>query len=139
MSTSTSPTSDRHPVRNGFAGATTFAAGALLAAAGILSILQGISALANDDLFVVGPEYVYSFDITGWGWIHLIIGILVVATAIGLFAAATWARVVAIILAAVSIVANFLWLPYYPWWAVLVIALDILVIWAVATWSPDLT
>ncbi|WP_226435589.1 DUF7144 family membrane protein [Rhodococcus yananensis] len=139
MSTSTSSMSDRHPVRNGFAGATTIAAGALLAAAGILSILQGISALANDDLFVVGPEYLYSFDITGWGWIHLLIGILVVATAIGLFAAATWARAVAIVLAAVSIVANFLWLPYYPWWAVLVIALDILVIWAVATWSPDFT
>lgn len=134
MSTPT-PTPDPHPVRNGVAGVTTIAAGVLLAAAGILSILQGISAIAKDDLFVVGPEYIYSLDVTGWGWIHLIVGVLVVLTAIGLFGGATWARATAIVLAGLSIVANFLWLPYYPWWAVLVIALDILVIWAVATWS----
>ena len=135
---STSTTSDPHPVRNGFAGITTIAAGVLLTAAGILGILQGIAAIANDDLFVVGPEYTYSFDLTGWGWIHLIVGILAVLTAIGLFAGSTWARIVAIVLAALSIVANFMWLPYYPWWSVLVIALDVLVIWAVATWTPGL-
>lgn len=124
-----------HPIREGFATGTSLAAAALLLVVAILSILQGISAVANDALFVVGPEYVYKFDTTTWGWIHIIVGVLLTVAALGLFAGTTWARVVAIVIAALSIIANFAWLPYYPGWAILVIALDVVVIWAVATWT----
>ncbi|KAA0917998.1 hypothetical protein [Dietzia sp. ANT_WB102] len=121
---------------SGGAGAATLAAAILLLVSGAALILQGIAALLKDDLFIVGVQYIYSFSLTGWGWVHVIVGILVVLSALGLFSGATWARVVAIGIAGVSIIANFLWLPYFPWWAILIIALDIVVIWALATWEP---
>ncbi|MBB5916252.1 hypothetical protein BJY24_005164 [Nocardia transvalensis] len=132
---STSP--DTHPVRQGVAAGTSIGAAILLLTVGVLSLFQGISAVAKDELFVVGVDYVYKFDITTWGWIHIVLGILLIISAIGLMTGAMWARIVAIGLAALSILGNFLWLPYYPWWSVLVIALDVVVIWAVATWRPE--
>lgn len=128
---------DRHPVKQGFAAGTTFAAAILLLTVSILTVLQGISALSKDELFVAGPEYIYKFDLTTWGWIVIIVGVLGALIAIGMFSGAIWARVGAIVIAALSIIANFLWLPYYPWWSVLVIAIDIVVIWAVASWRTD--
>lgn len=125
---------DEHPVKEGIAGGATLGAAALLLVAGILGILQGISAVAKDNLFVAGPEYVYKLNLTGWGWIHIVLGVIAIVVAFGMFAAATWARIAAILIASLSIIANFLWLPYYPWWSVLLIALDVLIIWAVATW-----
>ncbi|WP_127784726.1 hypothetical protein [Rhodococcus sp. X156] len=113
------------------------AAAVLLVAVGILQFLQGLSALADDDILIVGPEYVYTLDTTAWGWIHLIVGALLAITGFCLFTGATWARVVAIFIAAISIIANFLWLPYYPVWSIVLIAIDVVIIWAVATWNTD--
>ncbi|WP_227978990.1 DUF7144 family membrane protein [Nocardia spumae] len=129
-------TPQQHPVRQGIAAGTSIAAAILLITVGVLSILEGISAVANDDLFVVGVDYVYKFDTTTWGWIHIVLGILLVIAALGLMAGTGWGRVAAITLAALSILANFLWLPYYPAWSILVIALNVVVIWAIATWKP---
>lgn len=123
--------------KQGFAAGTTIAAAIILMTVGVLQIFQGISALADDNFFVVGPEYVYQFDLTAWGWIHLIIGIVVVLVGLGLLTGATWARVSAIIIAALSIIANFLWIPWYPLWSILIIALDVVVIWAVSTWDTE--
>lgn len=120
----------------GPAGVAIVAAAVLLLVSGIVLVLQGIAALMTDDLFIVGVQYVYSLSLTSWGWIHLIIGVLVVLSALGLFSGATWARAVAIGIAGISIIANFLWLPYFPWWAILIIGLDVVVIWALATWEP---
>lgn len=128
---------DRHPVKQGFAAGTTFAAAILLLTVSILTVLQGISAISKDQLFVAGPEYIYKFDLTTWGWIVTIVGVLGALIAIGMFSGAIWARVGAIVIASLSIIANFLWLPYYPWWSVLVIAIDVVVIWAVASWRTD--
>ncbi|WP_024800596.1 hypothetical protein [Nocardia sp. BMG51109] len=131
------PVRESHPVRQGLAAGTSIGAAALLITVGLLSLFQGISAVVKDDLFVVGVDYVYKFDITTWGWIHIVLGVVLVICALGLLTGTTWGRVAAIGIAALSILANFLWLPYYPWWSVLVIALDIVVIWAVATWRPE--
>lgn len=109
----------------------------LLITVGVLEILQGISAISEDDVTVVGPEYTYQFDLTSWGWIHLVLGVLVTAVGIMLFTGATWARVGAIVICSLSILANFLWLPHSPWWSIIIIALDVFVIWAVATWNPE--
>ncbi|MBF6300981.1 hypothetical protein IU459_26050 [Nocardia amamiensis] len=124
-------------VKQAVAAGTSIGAAVLLLAAGVLSIFQGIAAIAKDEIFVSGPNYTYQFSTTSWGWIHLVLGILVVIAAVGLIAGAMWARVVAVFLAALSILANFLWLPYYPWWSTIVIALDVVVIWAVTTWQPS--
>ncbi|PZT95512.1 MAG: hypothetical protein DI630_24190 [Gordonia sp. (in: high G+C Gram-positive bacteria)] len=128
---------DRHPAKQGLAGGTTFAAAVLLGTGSILAILQGIAALVDDEFFVVGTQYTYEFDITAWGWIHLIVGILGVLVAFGMMTGAGWARATAVVLAALSIIVNFLWLPYYPLWSILIIALDLIVIWAVTTWRTE--
>ncbi len=124
-------------VKQGFAAGTSIAAAILLLTVGILEVFQGISALAKDDVLVFGPNYTYEFSVTSWGWIHLVIGILVALTGFFLLTGATWARIAAIFLAALSIIANFLWLPYYPLWSILIIALNVVVIWAVTTWDTD--
>ena len=121
--------------RDAVAGIGTYGAAAVLWVSAVVTILQGISALAHDQTLVVGRGYVYEFSTNAWGWIHIVIGILVAVVAFGLFWSTTWARVAAIIIASLSIVSQFLWLPHYPVWAIVVIALDIFVIWAVATWE----
>ncbi|MEV0251459.1 hypothetical protein AB0H76_33035 [Nocardia sp. NPDC050712] len=134
MSHSSEP---EHPVRQGVAMGTAIGAAILLFTVGLLNLFEGISAVADDDVFVAGPEYVYQFDLTTWGWIHIALGVLLVLCAFGLATGTTWGRVAAITLAALSIVANFLALPYYPAWSILIIALDVVVIWAVSTWKTS--
>ncbi|QIS24435.1 hypothetical protein F6W96_25230 [Nocardia terpenica] len=112
----------------------TIAAAVLLVVAGAVQILEGVSAVEADDIVVVGPQYTYQWNSTGWGVVHIVIGALLVVVAGALFTGRIWGRAIAIVLAAASIVANFLWLPHNPWWSVLVIALDAFLIWAVATW-----
>ncbi|WP_405179921.1 DUF7144 family membrane protein [Nocardia sp. NBC_01377] len=125
------------PVKQGIAAGTSIGAAILLLTLGVLQIFEGISAVANDELFVVGPEYIYQFDTTGWGWIHIVLGAILVISAIGLMTGSAWGKVAAIVIAALTIIANFLSLPYYPWWSILIIALSIVVIWAVSTWHPN--
>ncbi|QHE70893.1 hypothetical protein GFS60_04486 [Rhodococcus sp. WAY2] len=124
-------------VKQGVAKGTSMGGAVLLVTVGALEVLQGISAIAKDDVIVVGIEYTYQFDVTTWGWFHLIFGVIVAAVGAVLFTGAAWARVGAMILCALSIFVNFLWLPYYPLWAITIIALNAVVIWAVATWNPD--
>jgi hypothetical protein len=121
--------------RFAIAGFTGFA-GAIMILSGIWGALLGIAAIAKDKFFVVAPNYVYKIDTTGWGWIHLILGILVAVAGICLLLGQTWARLTALVLACISAIAQFMFLPYYPLWAILIIALDIFVIWALAA-DPD--
>ncbi|WP_460723151.1 DUF7144 family membrane protein [Nocardia heshunensis] len=123
-------------LKQGLAAGTSIAAGILLIVIGVLSILQGISAVAADDLLVVGYDYIYKLNTTGWGWIHIVLGAIEIGVAIGLLKGTTWGRTAAMLLAALSIVENFLWIPYYPAWSLLIIALDVVVIWAIATYKP---
>ncbi|MBF6171939.1 DUF7144 family membrane protein [Nocardia blacklockiae] len=130
-------TSPYDPVRQGFAGGASIGAATLLLTVGLLSLFQGISAVADDDLFVAGAEYVYEFDATAWGWTHIVLGVILAVCSVGLVTGTAWGRGAAIGIAALSILANFLSLPYYPWWSILIIALDVVVIWAVTTWRPE--
>jgi|tagenome__1003787_1003787.scaffolds.fasta_scaffold19722714_2 hypothetical protein len=105
-------------------------AGAVLIVTGICQALAGIAALFRDEVFVTTPNYIYAFDVTAWGWVHLILGAAIALTGLGVLQGQTWARVVGIMLASLSIIANFLFLPHYPIWSLVLIALDIAVIWA---------
>jgi hypothetical protein len=99
--------------------------------------LAGIAALVHDDIYVSTPEYIYSFDLTGWGWVQLLLGILVGGAGFAIVKGQTWARIVGIALACLSLIANFLLIPYYPLWSLTIIALDIVVIWALATYRRE--
>jgi hypothetical protein len=107
-------------------------AGIMMIMVGCFQFFEGLVAVCNDTFYVATRNYIFQADATTWGWIHLILGLLVAFAGWGLLSGRTWARVVAITLAVLSAIANFLWLPYYPFWALTLITLDVFVIWAVA-------
>lgn len=109
-------------------GLTTFAA-VLLSVLGFVDMLRGIMGIAKDDVFVTTPNYVFKFDLTSWGWIHLVLGGLAILVGVGLFRGALGARIMGVGVAALLIVANFLSIPYYPLWSVVAIAFCAFVIW----------
>ncbi len=112
-------------------------AGMLLTVVSVLQILQGIAALANDKVYVRGLSYTYEFDVTAWGWIHLILGLIGLGTGIGILMGQTWGRILGISIAAISTISNFMFMPYYPFWSLAVIALDVLIIWALCSQIAD--
>lgn len=112
-------------------------AGVVMVTAGIFQAFDGLVALFNDEFFVATRNYFVQFDITAWGWIHLLIGVLVMLAGFGVIAGQTWARVVGITMAVLSALANFAFIPYYPFWALTIIALDVFVIWALAAHGRD--
>ena len=114
-------------------------AGIMLVIIGVMDVIQGIVALANDTFYVVGEEWVFEFNVTAWGWIHLILGIVLVLSGVGIFSGNIAARVVGVIVAALAMVVNFAWLPYYPIWSIVVIAICIAVIWALTAHGRDIT
>jgi hypothetical protein len=117
-------------------GLTVFAA-SMMMVVGVWQALTGIAALVNDNLYVATPNYIYSFDLTGWGWIHLLLGLLVAGAGIGVALGQMWGRVIGIVVASLSLIANFLFIPHYPIWSLLIIALDVAIIWALITNSRD--
>ena len=111
-------------------------AGVMLMLIGTFEAFTGLAAIIDDKYFVVGKNYAYELDVTAWGWLHLIYGVIVAAAGWGVFSGATWARVVGIMLAGISAIGNFFFIPYQPVWAILIIALDVLVIAALSAYSP---
>ncbi|WP_426499220.1 DUF7144 family membrane protein [Streptomyces sp. D54] len=113
-------------------------AGILMLCQGVVAALEGIAALADGDVYgdVYGDVggYLYRISLTGWGWIHLVLGVCVAVTGAALLKGAGWARVTGIVFASLNLFAHFLFLPYAPLWSVIVIGLDIFVIWALAAY-----
>jgi hypothetical protein len=112
-------------------------AGVMLMMIGVFHCLTGLAAILEDEFFVVGRNYAYELDATAWGWLHLIYGVILIFAGYGVFNGATWARVVGITLAAISAVGNFFFIPYQPVWAILIIALDVLVIAALVAYNRE--
>jgi hypothetical protein len=114
-------------------GSVTFA-GIMLLVAGAWHTLAGIAALFNDKVYFTTPDYVYSLDLTSWGWGHLALGLIVMATGGAVLSGQTWGRIVGVVLVVLSLIANFVFIPWYPIWALVIIAIDITVIWALVAW-----
>lgn len=114
------------------AGGTMFA-GVLLLVDGLLSVFKGIAGIATDDVYAVVNNYTFAFNVTSWGWIHLVLGVILVIVGLGILKGSVWARGAGVGLAALNIIANFIWLPYQPVWAIVSIAIDAFVIWALCT------
>jgi hypothetical protein len=105
-------------------------AASILTMIGVFQVIAGLVAIFDDEFFVVARNYTFDLDTSTWGWIHLLLGILLVVTGFGLFSRQTWAGVTAILLAMLTAIENFFFIPYYPFWSILVIALAVWVIWA---------
>jgi hypothetical protein len=118
------------PPLSGWAeGGITFAA-VMLVVIGIFQVIAGLAAIFDDEFFVVTQNYVFDLDASAWGWVHLVLGGLLVLTGAALMKGSVWAGIVALTLAILSAVANFFFIPYYPFWSILEIALACWVIWA---------
>jgi hypothetical protein len=119
------------PGPTGWVGWIAFAATMMLLL-GSFHVIQGLIALFDDEYYVVGQNgLVVQVDYTTWGWAHVILGALIVATGIGLMVGQMWARVVGVLLMFVSAIVNITFLAAYPAWSTIMIAVDVLVIWAV--------
>lgn len=110
-------------------GGVAFAATVLIMI-GFFQIIAGLVAIFDDDFFLTTRNYTFDLDTTAWGWIHLLLGILLLIVGWSLFSRRTWAGVTAIMLAALTAIENFFFIPYYPFWSLLVIALAVWVIWS---------
>jgi hypothetical protein len=110
-------------------------AGVLLLVDGVLGVIKGITGIASDGVYAHVRNYTFKFDVNSWGWIYLVLGIVLGFVGWGILKGATWARALGVVLAAISLVINFVWLPYQPVWAIISIAIDAFVIWALCTES----
>jgi len=132
------PVDDALQPSGGAVGLTALA-GILMFMLGGWWIIAGLVAIVNDDFYVVTQEWIFEFSTTSWGWTHLILGIVVLFAGIGVFGGMVWARTVGVILAGISGLVAFAWLPYYPVWAILFVTLSVFVIWALTAHGRDIT
>jgi hypothetical protein len=124
--------------KTGWTGWVIFA-GVILLISGIFSIVQGIVAVVGpNSYYVVTEGSLFLFDVAGWGWWNIIIGVLLSLTAVALIAGQTWARIVAVILVIISAIGQLLLIPAQPWWSIIVIAIEILVIYALIVHGREL-
>jgi len=132
-----SQTYDEMPETTGWIGWGIFAA-TIMIIAGILNAIYGLVAVVNDDWVVWTNRSTVYLDLTTWGWVHIVAGGLVTLAGFGVLSGNVLARAVGVILAGLSLIANFLFLPVYPLWSLVVITLDVLVIWALTAHGREL-
>jgi len=123
--------------RTGWTGWITFA-GVMMIIGGGLNLFYGIVAAVNDEWVVFTNRANVYLDVSHWGWVHIIVGSIVVLAGIGLFSGNILARIVGVIVAGVSLVANFFFIPVYPFWSLIVITIDVLVIWALTAHGREM-
>lgn len=106
---------------------------------GCFQAIAGLVALFNKSYYLVSSSgLVVHVDYTVWGWVHLIVGVVALVSGFGLFTGAMWARVLAIMVAGLSAIVNFAFIPAFPLWALTMIVVDILVIYAVAAHGKEI-
>jgi len=135
--TRTTRARDTHETRTGWVGWIFFAS-VMMIIAGTLNAIHGLIAIVNDEWVVFGNRADLYLDLTTWGWVHLGVGIAVLLAGIGLLSGNVLARAVAVFLAAIGIVVNFLYIPAYPVWALIVIAINVFVIYALTAHGGEL-
>jgi hypothetical protein len=123
---------------SGWAISGTIFAAVIMIVTGVFHVIAGLTAIIKDKFFAVTPNYLLTFNVSGWGWIHLAIGALLVLAGIFVLRGNLLARMVGITMAAISAIANFLFIPYYPFWSLLMIGLDVFVIWALAAHGREI-
>jgi hypothetical protein len=116
----------------------TFFAAFIMLMIGAFQVIAGLAAIFENEFFVVSQKYAFEVDVSAWGWIHLLIGLVVLSAGFGLFSGAVWARTLGVIIAVISAIANFLFLPFYPVGSILIIVIDVTVIWALTAHGRDI-
>jgi hypothetical protein len=137
MDTTASEARVSYDERTGWTGWIVFA-GVMMIIAGSLNAFYGVVAAVNDDWVGWTNRENAFLDVSQWGWVHIVVGLIVLLCGIGLFSGNIIARTVAVIIASISLVSNFFFIPVYPLWALTVITIDVLVIWAVTAHGREM-
>ncbi|MFI5662505.1 hypothetical protein [Streptomyces sp. NPDC051684] len=137
MATSTTSQHGMGSAKEAAAGGLTVFAAVMLFISGSMGFCRGLMAVLKDNVFLRTPDYTFEFDLTAWGWIHMVLGAVAVAVSFGLFVAMKWARILGVILAVLILIGNFLSIPYYPFWSLTLIAINALVIWGLCVVKRD--
>ena len=119
-------------------GFITFA-GVMMIIAGGFQTLAGLVALFENEFYVSTRNYLVKFDATTWGWIHLLLGLLVFFGGFAVLSGRVWGRTIGVILAVLSALTSFAFIPYYPFWSLAIVALDVFIIWALTAHGRDIT
>jgi hypothetical protein len=114
----------------------TALAGTLMLLSGLWMVVVAIVALSHGHVFTTAPTYAFRYNIRGWGWLELALGVVIFAAGMCVFLGMAWARYVGAFLAVLSAIANFVFIPYQPLWSIIMIALDAFIIWALLTPRP---
>ena len=123
---------------SGWAVGWTMFAAMMMILIGIFHTMAGLVAIVDDEFYVATRNYVLQFDTTQWGWIHLILGVVVVLSGVWLFRGSVFARTVGVIMALASAITGFAWIPYYPVWGILFVVIAVSVIWALTAHGRDI-
>jgi hypothetical protein len=111
----------------------------MLLIAGTFQSIAGFTALFNDDYYLVGSDgLVVHMDYTAWGWVHVAIGVLLLIGGVSLLSGGVTGRIVGVVAAALSAIANLMFLAAYPVWSAGIIALDVLIIYAIVVHGNEL-
>ncbi|MEU0267426.1 hypothetical protein [Nocardioides sp. NPDC006303] len=129
----------QEPPPSGLATGFIMFAGVMMIMAGSFQAFSGLVAIFENEFYVTTPNYLLQLDATSWGWIHLLLGLLVVFAGFAVLNGMVWGRIIGVVLAVLSAFANFAFLPYSPFWSMLIIAVDIFVIWALTVHGRDIT
>jgi hypothetical protein len=112
-------------------------AGTMMVLMGMWWVIAGLVAVLDDAFYVITREWIFEFDTTAWGWTHMILGIVVSLAGFGMFRGVVWARTVGVVIAVVSALIAFAWLPYYPIWAILFVAVSVAIIWSLTAHGDE--
>lgn len=125
--------------RSSMAVGFTYFAAVIMMLMGVFGVIQGLAGIFKNDFYAVTPDYIFKFNASTWGWVNLIVGVIVLLSAYGLFTGAIWARTVGVIMAFIAALDGFAFIPLYPLWGITVVTLAVLVIWALTMHGRDVT
>lgn len=106
--------------------------------AGMFQVVVALTAILKDEFFVVTENYLFTINVQTWGWVHLILSVVVIMAGFAILSGKMWGRVIGVMLAGISAVANMAFIPYYPLWSLLIITVDVLVIYALIAHGSEL-
>jgi hypothetical protein len=124
--------------RSSWAVGYTYFAAIMMVFLGAFHALAGLTGIIRDEAFVVTKDYIIQLDTTQWGWIHLIVGLIVLFAGFSLLSGAVWARTVGVIMAIISGIVAFVWIPVYPVWGILLVVIAVGVVWALTAHGRDI-
>ena len=110
----------------------------MLMISGAFELVAGLTALFQNTVYVTANTHLVALDLTQWGFVHLILGVVLLVSGLALLAGKLWGRIVGVIMASLSAIANFAFIDAYPWWSIAVIAVDIVTIYAIMVHGGEL-